>query len=99
MSWVPAATPIFSPFWMPLPLSTGLSLLTWEAFKDYIMDSISLTRLDSQVIQRIAATGKSPVTVDEFLALGDPSWQGLQRCRERDECLEKLQFLGLVEKK
>ncbi len=73
--------------------------LTWEAFKDYIMDSISLTRLDSQVIQRIAATGKSPVTIDEFLALGDPSWQGLQRCRERDECLEKLQFLGLVEKK
>ena len=70
--------------------------LLWSFLTECFTDELG--QLRHFVIQRIAATGKSPVTIDEFLALGDESWQGLQRCRERDECLEKLQFLGLVEK-
>jgi hypothetical protein len=28
----------------------------------------------------------------------DSTWSGLNRCRERDECREKLLMLGLLEK-
>lgn len=72
--------------------------LTWEAFNDYVFESTSLSRLDSAVIQRIAAAGRTPVSPARFMELCDPAWQGLPRCRERDECMEKLQKLGLVEK-
>lgn len=75
--------------------------LAWEAFVDYRLQAEFLTRLDREVIarlmQRISATGKAPASYDEFLAVQDATWAGLQRCRERDECLEKLQSLGIVE--
>ena len=70
--------------------------LVWEAFLDYRMESVRLTRLDREVIRRLAATGQVPASPDAFLAAQDPSWQGLDRCRERDECLAKLRDLGLV---
>jgi thymidylate synthase (FAD) len=70
--------------------------LVWEAFLDYRMEAVRLTRLDREVIRRLAATGHVPAPQAAFLAAQDPSWQGLERCRERDECLAKLRDLGLV---
>ena len=70
--------------------------LVWEAFLDYRMEAVRLTRLDREVIRRLAAGGAVPASQAAFLAAQDPSWQGLERCRERDECLAKLRDLGLV---
>jgi thymidylate synthase (FAD) len=72
--------------------------LVWEAFLDYRVEAMRLTRLDQEVIQRLAARpgGSLPATHAEFLAAQDASWSGLERCRERDECLSKLISLGLV---
>ena len=72
--------------------------LAWEAFLDYRVEALRLTRLDRGVIARlVAAGGRLPAAVADFMAVQDPSWSGLGRCRERDECLEKLQGLGLVQ--
>ncbi|NCA12386.1 thymidylate synthase (FAD), partial [bacterium] len=73
--------------------------LVWEAFLDYRVEALRLTRLDRSVIARLVAqsAGKGlPASRADFLAVQDPSWTGLERCRERDECLEKLVSLGLV---
>jgi thymidylate synthase (FAD) len=75
--------------------------LVWEAFVDYRVQSLQLTRLDCEVIQRLvrrlAESNRSRATDDDFLAVQDPSWAELKRCRERDECREKLVRLGLLE--
>jgi len=73
--------------------------LVWEAFVDYRLEAMRLTKLDREVIQRLAARpGKHglPAGQADFLAVQDPSWAPLERCRERDECLAKLVTLGLV---
>jgi len=74
--------------------------LAWEAFVDYRLQAEFLTRLDREVIarlmQRIGASGKAPASYEDFLAVQDATWAGLQRCRERDECFEKLRALGIV---
>jgi len=72
----------------------------WEAFVDYRLDAMRLTKLDSEVIQRLAAASAThglPASHADFLAAQDPSWASLERCRERDECLAKLVTLGLVQ--
>jgi thymidylate synthase (FAD) len=68
----------------------------WEAFEDYRLGAMTLTRLDREVIARLAASGNVPADDAAFLAAGDPTWAGLQRCRERDECREKLVRLRLL---
>lgn len=74
--------------------------IVWEAFIDYRMDGLFLSRLDRGVIarlmQRMAAGNKSQADEDDFLAAQDPSWTELARCRERDECREKLMVLGIL---
>ncbi len=70
--------------------------LVWEAFLDYRMEAVRLTRLDREVIRRLTAAGRTPASEEDFLAAQDPSWRDLERCRERDECLAKLRDLGLV---
>jgi thymidylate synthase (FAD) len=72
--------------------------LVWEAFLDYRVQALRLTRLDQEVIRRLTARPGStlPASEAEFLAAQDSSWAGLERCRERDECLGKLVSLGLV---
>ncbi len=72
--------------------------LVWEAFVDYRLESIQLTRLDREVIARLAASARFPAGEEDFLAAGDPSWAELTRCRERDECRDKLMQLGLLGK-
>lgn len=72
----------------------------WQAFLDYRVEALHLTRLDIGVVQRLAAhcaaAGRAQATDDDFLAVQDVSWQGLARCRERDECRAKLVRLGLL---
>jgi thymidylate synthase (FAD) len=74
--------------------------LVWEAFVDYRLEAMFLTRLDRQVIERLserlAAAGRATAGQDDFLAVQDPTWRDLARCRERDECREKLVRLGLL---
>jgi thymidylate synthase (FAD) len=71
--------------------------LCWEAFLDYRVEAMRLTRLDQGVIQRIAGRPEPlPVSQNAFLAAQDPAWAGLERSRERDECLAKLIALGIV---
>jgi len=73
--------------------------LVWEAFLDYRVEALRLTRLDRAVIGRLVAQSGGPgfpATHEAFLAAQDPSWRDLARSRERDECLEKLIGLGLV---
>jgi len=72
--------------------------LCWEAFLDYRVEAVRLTRLDREVIRRLVAiaAGDLPASPAAFLQAQDPGWAGLERSRERDECLEKLVSLGLV---
>ena len=63
--------------------------LCWEAFLDYRVDAMRLTRLDRGVIQRLASGAKTlPASAEDFHAAQDKSWVSLERCRERDECFE-----------
>lgn len=74
--------------------------VVWEAFLDYRMQAMHLTRLDIGVIQRLSASadaGAPPFSEEAFLAAQDPAWADLKRSRERDECRSKLQRLGMME--
>lgn len=75
--------------------------VVWEAFEDYRLGAAFLTRMDQGVISRLMAyageRSQSPPFSDEaFLAAQDPSWAELTRCRERDECRDKLRSLGIL---
>jgi thymidylate synthase (FAD) len=74
--------------------------LVWEAFVDYRMEGLFLTRLDREVIrrlmERVQSAGRSQATEEDFLAVQDATWTGLERCRERDECRDKLKQLNLL---
>lgn len=71
--------------------------LVWEAFQDYRMQGLLLTRLEIGVIRRLASSGRTaPYSDEDFLAAQDEAWRPLQRSRERDECWEKLVRMGLL---
>jgi thymidylate synthase (FAD) len=74
--------------------------LVWEAFSDYRLDGLFLTRQDCEIVarlmSRLAAVGKAQAGEDDFLAAQDPTWAGLARSRERDECRAKLVRLGIL---
>jgi len=71
--------------------------VTYQAFLDYKLNATMLTDLDRQVMLRILGEGvPPPVPVEEFMAAQCEAWKDQERCRERDECLAKLQNLGLV---
>jgi thymidylate synthase (FAD) len=74
--------------------------LVWEAFVDYRLEGLFLSRLDCTVIERLAEhlaqSGRSQATEEDFLAVQDPTWVELTRSRERDECREKLRRLKLL---
>ncbi|MDO5553695.1 MAG: FAD-dependent thymidylate synthase [Planctomycetia bacterium] len=70
--------------------------ISYEAFLDYRHKALRLTRLDQEVITRLTAVGKIPASRSDFMAACDESWQDLDRCRERDECFDKLARLGIV---
>ena len=70
--------------------------LCWEAFVDYQLNSLRLSRLEQEVIQRLSQAGTIPATRKQFLATQEPAWKEHERCRERDECFEKLCRLGIA---
>lgn len=75
--------------------------LIWEAFEDYRMGGLFLTRLDHEVIARLMAAAAQqglapPFEESLFLEVQDESWKPLKRCRERNECREKLQRMGIL---
>ncbi|MGC1272662.1 MAG: FAD-dependent thymidylate synthase [Planctomycetaceae bacterium] len=71
--------------------------VVWEAFEDYRVNGLSLTRLDVDVIGRLAASGSAPpYSEDAFLSAQDEAWRDLTRSRERDECRSKLIRMGLM---
>lgn len=76
--------------------------LVWEAFVDYRLEGVFLTRLDRGVIgrlmQRLAAANRAQADEADFLAVQDPAWAELERSRERDECREKLLQLGILKR-
>jgi thymidylate synthase (FAD) len=76
--------------------------LIWEAFIDYSLEAMFLTRPERELIarfvERLAAAGRARGTEEDFLTVQDPSWADLTRCRERDECRVKLMGLGLLER-
>ena len=70
--------------------------LTWEAFQNYVMEAVTLTSLDREVIVRLSQAGQVPATEEQFLEAQPEEWKELHRCRERDECREKLTMLGML---
>ncbi|MDX1966696.1 MAG: FAD-dependent thymidylate synthase [Planctomycetaceae bacterium] len=75
--------------------------IAWEAFEDYRLQGDTLSRLESGVIQRLMEHGRQsmtppPYSEADFLTVQDETWRSLNRCRERDECREKLIDLGLL---
>lgn len=75
--------------------------IVWEAFVDYRVQGMMLTRLDLGVVERLQErlSRFSPgqkAGENDFLEVQDESWRGLTRCRERDECRSKLRRLGLL---
>jgi len=74
--------------------------LVWEAFVDYRLEAMYLTRLDRGVIgrllERLAGSSRTRGDDTDFLAVQDVTWQGQTRNRERDECRAKLGRLGLL---
>jgi thymidylate synthase (FAD) len=74
--------------------------LVWEAFVDFRLAAMYLTRLDREVIRRLLTRlgeeGRSRCTEEDFLAAQDPTWKELSRSRERDECRAKLVELGVL---
>ena len=71
--------------------------LAWEAFCDYRMGSLFLTRIDRDIV---AALGRGDVVAAIEVARSagwlEPSEQGLKAHRERRECEEKLARLGMA---
>jgi len=75
--------------------------VVWEAFEDYRLGAQFLSRLDREVIGRLmsmaAKSQQSPPFDEElFLSAQDEAWRPLKRCRERDECRDKLHMLGIL---
>ncbi len=74
--------------------------LVWEAFEDYRLGGVFLTRLDCEVIRRLnellASSGRTRATLGDFMTVQDSTWVDIARCRERDECQAKLVRLGLL---
>jgi thymidylate synthase (FAD) len=75
--------------------------IVWEAFADYRLHGMFLSRIDRGVIQRLMQLAEkrgisAPFSVESFLEAQDDSWKDLKRCRERDECRDKLRQLGIV---
>ena len=75
--------------------------VVWEAFEDYRLGGASLSRIEQEVIRRLMSRAAEsgappPYSTEDFLAVQDETWRELTRCRERDECREKLADLGLL---
>jgi thymidylate synthase (FAD) len=75
--------------------------VVWEAFQDYQLNAMTLTALDIEVIQTwLQVKRDHGIRKEDFFKSGvnvwmPEDWQVLS-CRERDECLAKLERLDLI---
>ena len=70
--------------------------LTWEAFVDYRLQALALTRLDTRIIAALSERGAAAAEAEaRELGLLDAGPKGLKRNRERAELETKLERLGL----
>ena len=72
--------------------------MVWEAFQDYRLEGLFLSRVEIAVMQKLLRLPKTRGFwgPEDFLAVQDDSWKNLARSRERDECRSKLEQLGLL---
>lgn len=79
--------------------------MVWEAFEDYRLGAMTLTRLEISVISMMLSKTDDDDAVlpwrEGFSDLNNPEiwpeeWRDKAKCRERDECIAKLKRLGLV---
>jgi thymidylate synthase (FAD) len=74
--------------------------LVWEAFVDYRLGGMCLSRLERELIERLMArladAGRARGTDEDFTAVLPAEWANLKRSRERDECRAKLARLGVL---
>ncbi len=72
--------------------------VSWMAFSDYQLNALTLSTLDQQVIRNLSDNFLPPdgLPIATFLKCQHKDWVGIAKSRERDECLAKLQKLGLV---
>lgn len=76
----------------------------YEAFLDYMLESISLSRIDQAASRLITMYGRCGLDRQDAEDLfkqragkdGLPSYFGDKRCREREECLDKLIKIGVL---
>ncbi len=75
--------------------------MVWEAFEDYRLGAMVLTRLEIEVIKNVVGYRGDPIRYSSEQDL--PGLRNLvpdewlkEKCRERDECIEKLKRLGLI---
>lgn len=73
--------------------------VTWAAFLAYRLRAVTLTTNDQIIISRLARVGlaSGPASLTAFYNVCAPMWPAVGPHRERDECLAKLQKIGLVE--
>lgn len=71
--------------------------VVWEAFLDYRLHAISLSRLDQAVISLLSAMRRDHNDIDlsPTSKLWPPDWR-VEKSRERDECIAKLKRLELL---
>jgi thymidylate synthase (FAD) len=71
--------------------------ITWEAFIDYRVESLSMTRIELQVIQRLLGGNRAEAfEAAKSAGLLEKGDQGWKRNREREELEGKLLLLGLT---
>jgi thymidylate synthase (FAD) len=72
--------------------------VVWEAFQDYRLGGLFLSRVEIAVMQQLLSRPKAGryFSIEDFLAVQDDSWKSLARSRERDECRRKMEELGLL---
>lgn len=76
--------------------------LVWEAFADYRLGGVFLSRHDVAIIKHLCSTVATLGTVDQAAfrqacaEVGPQDWATLEKCRERDEAAAKLTKLGLL---
>ncbi len=68
--------------------------VVWEAFEDYRLGGMMLTAQEIRIIA-LFSNGDSWKT-DKDSVIWPADWRGLEKCREREECLGKLKRLGIV---
>jgi thymidylate synthase (FAD) len=72
--------------------------ITWSAFQDYVLNAVTLSALDIEVIRKLqlAASGASGLSGEDIWWAALPDAWRTDRCRERDECRAKLVKLGIM---